>query len=161
MVALGLLKKQVEEIMRVDLFCFWLIINALLMPVAHSQDDVEWDAFTFILDNDLFSFTRNDGYYTNGMHFRLESKPFDEFNRNNTPSFLLPLLQSFPVVTDDFNHRSLAYQFGQAMFTPSDITISVPQPDDLPYSGLLYMAVDLSASNNHHADTIRFMAGVI
>ncbi|MFW2372688.1 MAG: lipid A deacylase LpxR family protein [Gammaproteobacteria bacterium] len=147
--------------MRLWGFCCWLIISTLLMPVAFSQPDVEWDTLTFTLDNDLFILAHSDGYYTNGLHVRLESKPFDEFNKNNSPFFLLPLLPFFPVVTDVFEQRTLAYEFGQAMVTPADITISVPQPDDLPYGGLLYAAADLNARNTRYADTIRFMAGVV
>ena len=147
--------------MRVWSFCCWLTVCTLVIPVAYSQSDIEWDSFTFTLDNDLFILAHSDGYYTNGIHARLESKPFDEFTPDTTPTFLLPLLQHLPVVTDAFEYRTLAYQFGQAMFTPADITVSTPQADDLPYAGLLYMAVDLSARNTSYADTIRFMAGVV
>lgn len=142
-------------------FCYWVIVNILLIPIAYAESDVEWDTLTITLDNDLFILTDNDGYYTNGIHFRFESKPFDEFSHDNTPSFLLPLLKPFPVVTDTFGQRTLAYQFGQAMFTPENITISERQPDDLPYAGMLYVAADLSARNTSYADTIRFMAGIV
>jgi len=133
----------------------------LVTPVAYSQSAVEWQALSFTLDNDLFTLTNGDRYYTNGIHFRLESKLFDEFNRETTPSLLLPLLDPFPLATDAFDHRTLAYQFGQVMFTPADITISDPQPDDMPYSGMLYLAADLSARNVRYADTVRFMGGIV
>ena len=119
-------------LMRVWSFCCWLTVCTLVIPVAYSQSDIEWDSFTITLDNDLFILAHSDGYYTNGIHARLESKPFDEFTPDTTPTFLLPLLQHLPVVTDAFEYRTLAYQFGQAMFTPADITVSTPQADDLP-----------------------------
>jgi len=142
-------------------FCLLVIGFALVAAVAHSQSGVEWETISFTLDNDAFSLSNNDRYYTNGLHVRLESKPFNEFNRDTTPSLLLPLLPPFPLTTDTFDQRTLAYQFGQAMFTPADITSSEPQPDDFPYAGLLYVAADLSARNKHYVDTIRFMGGIV
>jgi len=147
--------------MRIGCIYWWLIVNTLVISVAQAQSAVEWQALSFTLDNDLFTLTNGDRHYTNGVHIRLESKPFDEFNRETTPSLLLPLLDPFPLVTDDFDHRTLAYQFGQLMFTPADISISNPQPDDMPYAGMLYMAADLSARNEGYADTVRFMVGIV
>jgi len=147
--------------MRIWCIYCWIIVNTLVTPVAHSQSAVEWEALSFTLDNDLFTLTNGDRYYTNGMQIRLESEPFDEFSRDTTPSLLLPLLRPFPLATDAFDHRTLAYQFGQVMFTPANIAVSDPQPDDMPYAGMLYVAVDLSARNERYADTVRFMGGIV
>ena len=147
--------------MRIGYICWWIIVSTLVTPVAYSQSAVEWQARSFTLDNDLFTLTNGDRYYTNGVHIRLESKPFSEFSRDTTPSLLLSLLRPFPLATDAFGHRTLTYQFGQMMFTPEDISIYDPQPDDMPYAGLLYMAADLSARHERYADTVRFMGGVV
>lgn len=138
-----------------------LIVNVLAMSVAHSQSKLEWETFSFTLDNDLFTLTNGDRYYTNGMHFRFESKPFDEFNYSTTPLLILPILNGLPLAGDAFNQRVLAHQFGQVMITPSDITVTEPQPNDMPYAGMLYFATDLSARNGEYADTVRFTGGIV
>ena len=147
--------------MRVWYLCLLLIGFSLIPSVTHSESDIEWETVSFTLDNDFLSVTNKDRYYTNGLHLRFESRPFEKFTSNNTPSLLLPLLNPFPLATDTFKHRTLAYQFGQIMFTPENISSPEIQPDDIPYSGLLYAAADFSARNTEYAETIRFTAGVV
>jgi hypothetical protein len=120
-----------------------------------------WESVTATWDNDLFTRSNTDRHYTNGVHVRLESRPFAAFDETTTPTPFLPVLKALPVSSEAFQRRTLAYSVGQKMFTPDDITLATPQPDDLPYAGLLYAAADFNASASRHADLFRLTLGLV
>lgn len=138
-----------------------LIMGASCQALAGDDPEHGWESVTATWDNDLFTRSNTDRHYTNGVHVRLESRPFAAFDEATTPALFLPVLKALPVSSEAFQRRTLAYSFGQKMFTPDDITLATPQPNDLPYAGLLYAAADFNASAPRHADLFRLTLGLV
>lgn len=109
--------------------------------------------FSFILDNDLFGGT--DKYYTNGFLFSYRS-----------PSDLPPgALDDFadvlnPLVSENSSRR-WGVAFGQDIFTPEDILLTNPDPEDRPYAGWLYGALSLSSYTDTSYGSLELQAGVV
>ncbi len=89
--------------------------------------------YSFLIENDLWV-GRTDRWYTNGVRLSwatsgdpdlLTARAFVDANK-----YLL-WGESAP---------SMSYAIGQAMYSPADITIAEPQPDDRPWGGYLYFA---------------------
>ncbi len=83
-------------------------------------------------DND--SWFKTDRYYTNGIQFssRSTEDTRGEFTRRATGAACRWL------GCGDARFLFSQHSVGQLMYTPSDITIPIPQPFDRPYAGLLY-----------------------
>jgi len=132
-----------------------LICGLLLFPICYAHAETDWVAIT--MDNDIF--VGNDNGYTNGLYvswFDIGSKD------NNTPEpdfWVNPLLWTLPNHTPDGAVN--AYMIGQAMNTPSDITIANPSLDELPYSAILMFSNSYTAVTASHADHISTTLGVV
>ena len=144
-------------------FSYQLLLTTFLiflfLSSVHAQ--TEWDSFTLVVDNDIFAPNNLDRHYTNGIHLRFESSEFEQFTEENTPGFLLPILSSFDIFQSPTSGYSIAYQIGQAMYTPEDTSVYEPQPDDEPYAGLIYGSVDFKVKKRSYSDTFTVLAGVV
>lgn len=56
---------------------------------------------------------------------------------------------------------SVYYTFGQNLYTPKDITVKTPDPDDRPYAAFLYSSVGLTTLSGNHVDDLELTVGVI
>ena len=56
---------------------------------------------------------------------------------------------------------SIAYSLGQNLYTPEDITIAGPQPDERPWAGFLYASAGLATLQNNHVDEVEATLGVV
>ena len=81
----------------------------------------------FGMHNDEIS--KEDGNYTNAVFINYTT---EEPALNNRFWQALTLFDPNPL------KYAVNYQFGQQMWTPSDITATTPQPDERPYAGLLF-----------------------
>jgi lipid A 3-O-deacylase len=130
----------------------YLLIALLWTPSAHA---VDWISFTW--DNDMF--IGSDDGYTSGLF-----GTWFDVGRNSgkapEPSFLVaPLLWS---LDDTEPLRTVnANTIGHMMVTPADITRSIPDPNDVPYSGLLYYVNSHLRIYENHADKISTTIGFI
>lgn len=110
---------------------FILLIPLLLFPGV-CRAAVDWLSFTW--DNDIF--VGEDNGYTNGGFWTW----FDTGRRDKEqpqPQWVLkPLLWSMS--EQNPLHRVNSHTFGHMMVTPEDITRVNPDPNDIPYSGLVY-----------------------
>ena len=84
------------------------------------------------LDNDFFLNT--DRYYTSG--------------------FFVGLAQSLSAVT-------LRAMLGQEIYTPRDISVARPQPDDRPWAGHLYLGADVLTRVKNWPSGVGLRAGVV
>lgn len=137
------------------------LTTSSFLAQAGEQSGVSWDTVTLTWDNDLFTYSNTDRHYTNGIHVRLESKPLTAFDESSVPDLFLPMLEALPISSGTFQQRTVAYSAGQKMFTPDDITLASPRPDDMPYAGLLYASADFSASASRYADLFRLTLGLV
>ena len=53
------------------------------------------------------------------------------------------------------------YEFGQLIVTPKDIRRTVPDPNDRPYAGLLYVAVSTQRVDGDRFDGVKVITGVV
>lgn len=114
------------------------------------------DAITFTLDNDLF--IASDDGYTNGIYGSWYY--FGRDNKQPDSSLLvLPIKWSMPNNEGELSVD--AYSIGQSMFTPGDIHVSNPDPNDIPYAGLLFLSNTYMVSYGSYADSITTTIGII
>lgn len=138
----------------------FLLIVLLLGPlmllfVPHAGADT----LGLVWENDLFAGT--DNHYTNGLSLFWARENLSAFQ--STPA-ALPMdwaagLLGFDAGRYDF--RAVSHQLFQTMQTPRNIDRVPPDPQDLPYAGLLAWEGSIYAANRHVADRFSLIAGLV
>lgn len=117
------------------------LVAAALLFVActgvHASDEVA--GWQIAWDNDVWAKGKTDRWYTNGLRltWTFNKPPDNELSKlflRGTEWFLWE--ESSP---------TLSYSVGQAMYTPSDITLSTPPADDRPWGAFLYFSITAHA----------------
>lgn len=134
-----------------------------LMP-AHAEETFEQriprdllergDRFlTLTSENDLYGSGRDENY-TNGLRATY-------MKVGQRPGAIGRLIDKY-VPTFEINETtSTFYSIGQNLYTPDDITLRVPEPDDRPYAGFLYGSAGFSSVTNNHIDTVEATLGIV
>ncbi len=108
---------------------------------------------TLAVENDAFG-RGTDQNYTSGVrltYFDLNAE-FPEIARE-----IADLVPTF-----DINRTSsVYYSLGQNLFTPDDITLKEPEPDDRPYAAFLYGSIGMATLTDNHIDEIEATVGVV
>ncbi len=142
------------------LIYFFSLLCCLLLPAnSFAEHKPAYTSVTF--ENDAFAVPGSDKYYTNGVRLAFISSTFDEFNDENSSSWMRSIFGNMDLINAEGYKRSLAHGVGQIIITPDDITKSEEQPDDLPYAGLLYGFYSMSGQREGRAETISLMFGVV
>jgi lipid A 3-O-deacylase len=135
--------------------CISSLLALLAIPLV-CYAKVDWLSFTW--DNDVF--LREDNGYTNGGFWTW----FDTGRRSDSYpepfKIVRPLMWSMsdeeqPIYTVN------AHTFGHMMVTPDDITLVNPDPDDIPYSGLVYYHNSHLRIYEHYADLAGVTVGLV
>ena len=134
-----------------------LAVTALCALSQHANADEkrpssEGSTVSFTFENDIFGGT--DRNYTNGVRFDYVTP------KNDLPQwarFARDQLTPFVPSADWY----ASYAIGQNMYTPSDITLRVPEANDRPYAGFLYASFGLSADTGDELDSFAVDIGVI
>ncbi|MFK5892565.1 MAG: lipid A deacylase LpxR family protein [Pseudomonadota bacterium] len=121
-----------------------------------STETLAADAVTFTLDNDLF--IGSDDGYTNGVYASWYYYGSDD-EKPELSWLVWPLKWSMPNKNAELSVD--AYTIGQSMFTPEDIQVSNPDPNDIPYAGLLLFNNTYVVSYVSYADFISTTVGVV
>lgn len=131
-----------------------IALASLVVPAHGAGDGVisEGGTFSVTFENDIFGDEDKD--YTNGLRFDYISRRNDlpaagRFARNH-----LRWLTS----ADDWY---MTYAIGQNIFTPSDISLSIPPPGERPYAGFLYGAIGIAADSGNKLDVIGLEIGMV
>ena len=120
-------------------------------PPAAGQEAPQPGVWSLTIDDDIVAGT--DRYYTGGFALAWVPGPQD------TPDWARRLAHGiFPV--DDGEIR-VGVALGQSAFTPSDITLADPPPDDRPYAGWLYATIGLDVERPHASDQLSLTLGVV
>jgi lipid A 3-O-deacylase len=109
-----------------------------------STDNSSKGAFSFTIENDLFG-SGTDQHYTNGFQIAYISDTYHPKWIDNIAAFV-------PVYHSSDNVR-FGVAFGQAIFTPANISEPALITDDRPYAGWLYMTFSLTSDARVLADT--------
>lgn len=114
--------------------------------------------FTLTFENDVF--VGEDDGFTNGLGLTWGRGPFTSFSPDNIPG-VLHWLAKRTYVNRPNKVKGVAYHLGQFIQTPKDITIAEPQPDDIPWAGLLSLQTTLYAWDRNVSDQLSFTFGVV
>jgi hypothetical protein len=98
-------------------------------------------------ENDTFG--GSDRFYTDGASLSLA---------HTGPNWLDPVADCLPWGE---GRRTVGYDFGQIMVTPSDTTLAVPDPKDRPYAGILYVGLSLHVERGNQYNGLKFITGVV
>jgi hypothetical protein len=119
--------------------------------VGSVETDSDDGTFTFIFENDLLANT--DRHYTNGI--RLSWQP-----AGPAPAWAEAITDFLPVFPEEHDLH-LTWSLGQSIFTPDNISISPPDPDDRPYAGWLYGSLTLTTQSEEYLDALQLSLGVV
>ena len=144
------------------LFLFCLIVSdssgaqePSLEDIVISKGNTQLDPsfLSFTIENDYFG-GGTDQYYTNGWRlswFEAGAVPDD---------FITEVGELYPGFRVN-DTTSLIFSIGQNLYTPRDITIPSPQPNDRPWAAWLYGSLGLVTVTNNHVDEIETSVGVV
>lgn len=130
----------------------WLIaFSVLVTPHVVFAKEI-WRFLTW--DNDVFLNT--DGGYSNGLNYswgeRLDiSDP--------VPPILSPM--KWTLGKEESVWKGSLHTIGHAITTPSNIKLSDPDPNDVPYSALVYWRCNFIDAKEDHADVLGTTLGLI
>lgn len=143
----------------------WLGLASLLATSAVAQnaaaetraDDRFGWGFSFVLENDLFN-RGDDRNYTNGVQLSVITPKTDSFE-------LFEHVANITVRRWEHNPPAVAAELtlSQAMYTPRDLTLVNPDPNDRPYAGVLLASLgliwDTTETDDHRFDQIAYYIG--
>jgi len=118
--------------------------------VNEVKDEKFWSLST---ENDLYG-GGTDQYYTSGGKIT-----YNDVNVS-VPPVIDEMAELIP--TFDLNQTTSTYfTIGQNIFTPDDIEIAAPQPNDRPWAGFLYGSVGVTTVEANHIDDFELTLGVV
>lgn len=103
-------------------------------------------------ENDLFA--GKDRYYTSGVRAGRITRGA------GVPGLLRDLGNLIPFFPGTGDIKA-SWSIGQSMYTPKDITLEQPDPDDRPYAGWLYASGGLAEETGQRLDRLQLTVGVI
>ncbi|WP_082856404.1 lipid A deacylase LpxR family protein [Marinomonas atlantica] len=114
------------------------------------------------VDNDLF--LQQDEGYTNGLYLALYERggipQLEELGSSPKHSFLVsPLMWSMPSSNNQGAVNAL--NIGQTLFTPKDLSLKQPNPNDIPYSAMIAITSSYITLAKKHADMTSTSIGVV
>ncbi|MCK5880891.1 MAG: lipid A deacylase LpxR family protein, partial [Sinobacterium sp.] len=117
-------------------------------------------SLSFTFENDILSPQHTDRHYTNGIQITKTSRSYDQFDDSNTFGWLAKSASLLPLGKGEWLKHRTTLSLGQVMQTPEDITTSEPDPNDVPYGGILYAGHGLETFARHHADYLDIIVGI-
>ncbi len=128
---------------RALLFLFVTTLLFTTVQPAKAQEKENTRLFRIYEDNDFLNIRGQgtDDAYTNGLRFDLF------YTKSHPSKFVLD--RNLPTAGDS-SINVFGWGLMQVMFTPADISIATPQPNDYPWSGGLFATHSLYSYNPKH-----------
>ncbi len=129
---------------------------------AQSADTVSTErarsapTFTVYFENDVFANT--DRHYTNGVKLSWLSADLTNWGQTGWRQAFIDIL---PFVNRPEGQKNLGVALGQNIYTPQNISASVPDPKDRPYAGWSYLEFAFISKTPAIADTISIQLGIV
>ena len=134
--------------------CF--VVSALLSLVystaAFPETDDQGGNWSLVVENDLFQDA--DRFYTNGIRIG------HALPERLTPGWLESIAAGTGLFPDSSEYRSV-FTLGQNMYTPRDITVPIPDPEDRPYAGWLYATAGIAGVKDDRLNSLELSVGVV
>jgi hypothetical protein len=115
-------------------------------PQLNSVAPPQWSV-SVRWENDTFGGT--DRFYTDGVSLSLA---------RTGPLWLDPLANRLSWAE---GRRTIGYEFGQIMVTPSETMLTAPDPNDRPYAGILYVGLSLHVERDNQYNGLKLITGVV
>ena len=135
----------------------WTVVCASVHAQSEAQDPRDLKLLRFEVDNDAF--VDSDGALTSAWSLQLHSPLFDEW-----PGALERWVGRVPGLGDDGPGARVvrrAWGVTQLMITPKDITIAGPQPNDVPWAGILGGYGSWSSYDNDRLAALQVYVGCL
>lgn len=139
-----------------------ILAAALTVPVfaadavAPNQRARDSGVFTVYFENDYFG--GEDQHYTNGVKFSWLSSDLTDWGQTG---WRRTFVEALPFVNREGAQKNLGFAFGQAIYTPQDISLDPPDPTDRPYAGWSYLEVTFVSKMDRIMDTLSLQAGMV
>ncbi len=137
----------------------FIAITAILIaltPLAWASEsakpDQEPGVISFILENDAFY--GPDRHYTQGLQLNYT------YGDNSKNCLLRSVAEKLQLAKEGKAVRC-GFGFGQSIFTPGDLSLAGPIPNDRPYAGWLYLNLMYAREANGRLDTAQLNIGVV
>lgn len=138
---------------------FALLLALVATPAVATepapQDPWSLRLFRFEFDND--SFLGSDDSFSAGWSLQLHSRLMDQWGAGSRG-----WIGKLPGLGDDGEGRRIvrcAAALTQVILTPSDVSIEAPQPDDVPWAGVLAATSSWSSYDNRRLGAVQFYLG--
>ncbi len=136
----------------------WLLAAA----IAHAADDPaeklppppKGSEFQLIIENDMLSGT--DRYYTSGIKLGF-GVPFETLR----DFFKVPSKYVLDMFSDQDASQHFGLFVGQNIYTPRNIRIAAPQPDDRPWAAWMYLGGVAQRVKGNRMDTVELDIGMV
>ena len=119
-------------------------------PIRAVEDDKA--IVSLSVENDLFA--GHDSNYTNGVRASWLSP------ESMLPDWIEDSADALPFFSKKGYKRWHA-EIGQSMFTPTDISQPLLQPNDRPYAGWLYGSVGILSDTGYRLDNLQLTLGMV
>ncbi|PIZ29903.1 MAG: DUF2219 domain-containing protein [Alphaproteobacteria bacterium CG_4_10_14_0_8_um_filter_53_9] len=127
-----------------------LTLSCLLAGSLYAEEEI----ITFAWENDSFT-SYSDSFYTNGARISYLNAERDAPAPARWLADKIPMFKGDPI-------KGYTLSVGQNMYTPEDISIAGPQPDDRPWAGFSYLSVGMAAGDPAGTvDDVEVMLGVV
>ena len=123
-----------------------ICIHTILLPADSHAEPMD-RAFSLRWENDTFGWS--DANYTNGMSLAL----------TRTGNGLLGGVWDLWGVPN--GRKSTVYELTQFQFTPSNLALISPDPNDRPYAGLTYLACITHLQKEKSLQSLKLIAGFV
>lgn len=140
----------------------FLLLASVSFASARAEDPTEppperWQedhrgVYSLSFENDIFA--GGDNNYTNGVRFAYVSPEGD------VPHWLDKTASSVPFFSEN-GHKRWGLALGQSIFTPDNIRLTTPQPNDQPYAGWLYGSASVISDTGNNLDAFQLTLGMV
>jgi hypothetical protein len=142
----------------------WILILFFMPQPSSASDEYarRSDTLTLYLENDLFSFDKNDRYYTHGTKISWISRDLSNYRDIIlSPAWMHRLIERIPFINDPGKQRNVSLSLGQNIYTPEDKEQRDLILDDRPYAGITYLGLGLHSKSPRQMDTIEVDFGIV
>ena len=133
-----------------------VISLAIIMGFSVAAKDYNAGSMSLSLDND--GLLGSDRGYTHGIFFKFNSKSSIDVT-NNSP-FILKTFGSLLPLQQQTN-KGWGFTVGQKIWTPSDLTSSIEEENDRPYTGFLFVKSNIFEFSSDDSSKYSLMLGVV
>ncbi|WOO42133.1 lipid A deacylase LpxR family protein [Rubellicoccus peritrichatus] len=138
-------------------FSTCLLAGLISLSPSLNAAESDGDSFGFIFENDIFG--GSDKYYSSGQQLNFSMTLESSSDTSDRIQFLDQ--DWLPFYGRPGERRVNTFTFGQQIYTPANISIAAPQPNDRPWAGWLYGSAFFSRASEESLTTFGVTLGLV